>query len=553
MVWLIAICITLSLACSLILVPLVRKTARAVGAIDRPDQQRKLQTTPVALGGGVAVFAAMIIAFVCTILIDRAFFGFQLGYNRSPWYLLFGCAGALLVVGLADDLWQLRGRQKLLAQILIVAALVGSGTVIEQIGLFGYDLPLGIFAFPVTMLWLLLAINALNLIDGADGMATTVGIIICLGLGIASAMTGGGFAPVVAFALAGAMAGFLVFNKPPATIYLGDAGSMMIGLFLGVLAIWARLKEPTVLATAPIAIFALPLFDSFAAIMRRWLTGRSIYQTDRGHLHHLMQQKYGRKKMLLIVAALCLITTTLSVLSIKVSLPLLPILGVLTVVGLLVATRTFGHAEFRLLLGKASHFAHSFAIAPSNTTSKKYQREVLMQGGGAWETIWEPLVEFAKTHDMSRVKIDLSLPWLHEGYHANWQSARLPEKASQLKICLPLFTQARVDPNVAQEEDAQVPLDSTQSNQILIGRLEIIAPANHSGVYDRFSDLVDHLAEMGVQVDELVASLEQQAIEKRLEDRRSDHYGVPESEAIPNHDSPKNPSAAEPISSGVTS
>ncbi|KAA1259791.1 WecA-like glycosyltransferase [Rubripirellula obstinata] len=539
MVWLIAICITMSLACSLLLVPLVRKAARTLGAIDRPDQQRKLQTMPVALGGGVAVFAAMIIAFVGTILIDRAFFGFQLGYNRSPWYLLFGSAGALLLVGLADDIWNLRGRQKLLAQILIVAMLVGSGTVIEQIGLFGYDLPLGIFAFPVTMLWLLLAINALNLIDGADGMATTVGIIICLGLGIASSMTagGGGFAPIVAFALAGAMAGFLMFNKPPATIYLGDAGSMMIGLFLGVLAIWTRLKEPTVLATAPIAIFALPLFDSFAAIMRRWLTGRSIYQTDRGHLHHLMQQKYGRKKMLLIVAALCFVTTTLSVLSIKISLPLLPIVGVMTVVGLLVATRTFGHAEFRLLLGKASHFASSFAITPASIKSKKYQSGILMQGAGAWETIWEPLVDFAKSHDMARVKIDLSLPWLHEGYHANWQSARLPEKASQLKICLPLFTQAKIDPNSAQNENAQLPVGPVEPNQILIGRLEIVAPADHSGVYDRFSDLVDHLAEMGVQVDGIVASLEQQAIEKRLADSQSDHYGTQKPAAAPTQES----------------
>jgi UDP-GlcNAc:undecaprenyl-phosphate GlcNAc-1-phosphate transferase len=527
MVWLIAICILLSLACSLVLVPIVRKIACSVGAIDRPDQQRKLQTNPVALGGGVAIFAAMVIAFVSTILIDRAFFGFQLGYNRNPWYLLFGSAAALLVVGLIDDIWHLRGRQKLLAQILIVAMLVGSGTVIEQIGLFGHNISLGIFAFPITMLWLLMAINALNLIDGADGMATTVGIIICLGLGIASVMTGGGFAPIVGFALAGAMAGFLVFNKPPATIYLGDAGSMMIGLFLGVLAIWTRLKEPTVLATAPIAIFALPLFDSVAAIMRRWLTGRSIYQTDRAHLHHLMQQKYGRKKMLLVVAGLCLITTTLSILSIKTSLPWLPIVGVLTVIGLLIATRTFGHAEFRLLVGRASHFAQSFAVAPANAQTKKYHRKVLMQGAGAWETIWEPLVEFAKTHDMARIKIDLSLPWLHEGYHASWQSARLPEKASQLSVCLPLFTQARVDPSAAQKEDAELPTGPTTPNQVLIGRLEIIAPANHSGVYDRLSDLVDHLAEMGVQVEAIVATLEQDAIEKRLSDKQNDQYSRP--------------------------
>lgn len=523
MVWLIAICISLSLISSLILVPVVRKLARTFGAIDKPDQQRKLQTDPVALGGGVAIFASLVIAFVGTIWIDRAFFGFQLGYNRSPWYLLFGSAAALLVVGLVDDIWNLRGRQKLLAQILIVTMLVGSGTVIEQIGLFGHNFNLGVFAFPVTMLWLLIAINALNLIDGADGMATTVGIIICLGLGIASTMTSGGFATIVGFALAGALAGFLVFNKPPATIYLGDAGSMMIGLFLGVLAIWTRLKEPSVLATAPIAIFALPLFDSTAAVMRRWLTGRSIYQTDRGHLHHLIQQKYGRKRMLLVVGCLCLITTTMSLLSIRASLPLLPIVGVVTVLGLLVATKTFGHTEIKLLVLRLYHFTHSFSMSADDAGEKKYQRKVQMQGDGAWETIWEPLVDFAKGHEMARIKIDLSMPWIHEGFHANWQSARMPEKASQLSICLPLFTAARVDPSKAKDENLDLADVTDQHNQVHIGRLEIIAPANNSGIYDRFNDLVDHLIEMGIQIDMIVASLESQAIQRRLDQERIDY------------------------------
>jgi len=293
MTWLFAICIILSLAAALVLVPVGRTVAHMIGIVDRPDAERKLHHTPVALGGGITVFLAFSIAFVITVLIDRQFFARSLGDISYNWYVLFASAVAILVVGFIDDVWALRGRQKLLLQCLIIVCMVGSGTVIERIGFFGFEFQLGVFAFPVTVVWLLVAVNALNLIDGADGVATTAGSIICLGLGFLSQQFGSPLGGVVGFAMAGALAGFLVFNRPPATIYLGDAGSMMIGLFVGVLAVWSNVKESTVLASAPVAILAVPLFDSTAAILRRWLTGRSIYAADRAHLHHLLHEKYG--------------------------------------------------------------------------------------------------------------------------------------------------------------------------------------------------------------------------------------------------------------------
>ena len=159
---------------------------------------------------------------------------------------------------------------------------------------------------------------------------------------------------IVAFGLSGALAGFLVFNKPPASIYLGDAGSMTIGLCVGVLAVWSSVKESTVLASAPVAILAIPLFDSSAAILRRWLTGRSIYASDRAHLHHLLQERFGPVKMLIVVAGLCVTTTALSVLSVLLRQPWLAGVGVVIVLGLLVLTRSFGHAECQLLVMKAT-------------------------------------------------------------------------------------------------------------------------------------------------------------------------------------------------------
>ncbi|EMI20575.1 Glycosyl transferase, family 4, conserved region, partial [Rhodopirellula maiorica SM1] len=452
--------------------------------IDKPDGERKLHRTPIALGGGVAVFASLLIGFLATVLVDRNFNSYSLGYFNSSWYMLIIAAAAVLLVGLVDDRWPLRGRQKLLIQCLIVASVVGSGTVIRQINLMGFEIALGNLAFPVTMLWLLIAINALNLIDGADGMATTVGCIVCAGLGFLSSRSGVNLTAVLCFALSGSLLGFLVFNRPPATIYLGDAGSMMIGFFVGVLAIWSNTKESTVLASAPVAILALPLFDSTAAILRRWLTGRSIYVTDRAHLHHLLQAKYGSLGMLAVVAGLCLITTTLACLSTYYSLPWVSVIGVIFTLGILILTRSFGHAESKLVFTRAIHFCHSFSTSPTICESEKQHRKQALQGSGSWETVWEPIVNLAQSHSLASIKIDLNIAWLHEGYHASWHSVRLPEKAHQLTMCIPLFTCRTKD----------------QSN-LVIGRLELVGSAKSPQIYENIAGFIEQLIELTPQID----------------------------------------------------
>jgi UDP-GlcNAc:undecaprenyl-phosphate GlcNAc-1-phosphate transferase len=117
---------------------------------------------------------------------------------------------------------------------------------------------------------------------------------------------------------------------------------------------------------------------------------------------------------------------------------------------------------------------------------------VLLQGQGRWDTIWEPLVEFARSHGLASVKIDLSLPWLHEGYHATWHSLKMPEKAHQLSIRLPLFVHRAAD-----------------GTQAPIGRLEILAPGGDKNVYERIGEFSEKLMDLGPQLDLIVAELEQ--------------------------------------------
>jgi UDP-GlcNAc:undecaprenyl-phosphate GlcNAc-1-phosphate transferase len=394
---------------------------------------------------------------------------------------------------------------------------------IKQVNLLGFDINLGILAFPVTVIWLLLAINALNLIDGADGMATTAGSVISAGLGMVALYNGSSLSAVIAFALAASLLGFLVFNRPPASIYLGDAGSMTIGLFVGVLAVWSSVKESTILSSAPVAILAIPLFDSGAAILRRWLTGRSLYTTDRAHLHHLLLEKHGPVRMLLVVAGLCIITTSLAVMSVVWNRPLMAVLGVFLVIGVLVLTRSFGHAEARLLAGKAVHFIRSFATHPVDSPSETHHRRVALQGVERWDSVWEPLVEFAEAHGLAQVKIDLNLAWLHEGYHANWQNVRMPEKPLQLQVSLPLFAVRRSD-----------------LSRVPIGRLEVISSAHDPGVHERIAALSDLLADLAIETNRIVERLERDKGKKRWDvqgiqldepnrsnSRREDVSGVP--------------------------
>ena len=484
--------LAISMVASLILVPVVRWSAHRIGIVDRPDAERKLHRKPIALGGGIAVFGAVAFSFAAIILYDRYFGQFQLEYLSMQWRGLFFCAAAMLLVGFIDDVFALRGRQKLLLQILIISVLVGTGTVVDKIGIFGYEVQLGPFAYPITVIWLLVAVNALNLIDGADGVATTAGLFISLGLAMLSFQLGSYMVALLAFCLAGTLTGFLRYNRPPATIFLGDAGSMVIGLFIGVLACWSSVKGTTALASAPVAILAVPLFDSSAAILRRWLTGRSIYATDRAHLHHLLQAKFGHQTMLIIVAGICMFTTALAVLSAKYQMPWLAGVGVVLAIGVLIFTRSFGHAEFRLVLMKISNLIRSFFITPSRVWESKTHSTVPLQGTGNWETIWEPLVEFAKDHDLARIKIDLNLAWLHEGYHANWSAVRLPDRANQLQLRVPLFA------NPGGKEE-----------QVCIGRIDVIARGNDPTVYAEIAKLSDMLADLEPQIDHVLRALEQ--------------------------------------------
>ena len=174
-------------------------------------------------------------------------------------------SGGGVALGVIDDRFGMRGRQKLLGQLVAASILLPTGIIIREASVFGIHISFGDLAPLVTLLALVGAINALNLIDGVDGLACTTGIVLSLSIAAATFIYAGrpdGL--LISMVLAGGLSGFLIYNFPPARMFLGDSGSMLIGLILGAVALKCSLKEYTATALLmPTAIWAIPLFDTY--------------------------------------------------------------------------------------------------------------------------------------------------------------------------------------------------------------------------------------------------------------------------------------------------
>ena len=217
-----------SLLSALFLTAAARLSAPRFGFLDRPDKVRKLHCRPTPLGGGSAVFLGVVVGLA--VLVTTPSGSASVLGGHWPFLLtMIISGGTITTVGLVDDLRDLPVRWKLLGQLAASLILVAGGVLIDRVELFGGQFYLGLLAAPLTLFWVLGAINSVNLLDGIDGFATVQGILMLS----AVAAIAGGVQPhvtLVAVALLGGLLGFLAHNLPPARIFLGDAGSMLIGL-----------------------------------------------------------------------------------------------------------------------------------------------------------------------------------------------------------------------------------------------------------------------------------------------------------------------------------
>jgi UDP-GlcNAc:undecaprenyl-phosphate GlcNAc-1-phosphate transferase len=436
-----AIIFVIAVAVSMTLTVVIRALAPRLKLVDRPDNRRKLHGRPMALGGGVAVFLTTLIMIGGLVLAPNPWQE-RLCRAQSELLLWLAAAALIVLVGLLDDRFRLTGRYKLLGQIAAAVVLSLGDLMIQRVQVFGLDIELGLLAVPFTVFWLLGAINSVNLLDGIDGLATMLGFILVTTIGVMAFLNHHPEIPIVALVFGCSLLGFLVFNFPPASIFLGDAGSMLIGLVVGALAIRGALKGPgTVLLAAPLAVWTLPILDSLAAILRRKLTGRSIYAADRGHLHHRLLDLLGsNRRVLACVAVFCAVTSMGTLASVALHSDLVAVVACLAMVVILMATGLFGRAEMALLAAQIRKFGHTL-IESSEARPRRAARQtaVRLQGNRPWESLWATLTDAAEKLALTEIQLELNLPRAGEGYHACWDRPVNGDREQHWRMEMPLI------------------------------------------------------------------------------------------------------------------
>jgi UDP-GlcNAc:undecaprenyl-phosphate GlcNAc-1-phosphate transferase len=271
------------------LTPVFRSAARRLGVIDQPDGRRKLHAEAVPRLGGPAVLIAVAgaVALARALAPDVGWWGAE--EADAALHLMIATAG-IAAVGLVDDVRGARPWVKLLAQVAAGLYLFNHGYDVRLVSNpFGEPFLLGWMSLPLTVLWVVGVSNAINLVDGLDGLAAGVGISASTVVFTFAVLNERWEIAVMAAALAGALVGFLRYNFSPASVFLGDAGSLSVGLVLAALSLRGSMKGSMAVAVAaPLLALGFPLVDTSMALLRRLLGGRSILEADADHIHHRM-------------------------------------------------------------------------------------------------------------------------------------------------------------------------------------------------------------------------------------------------------------------------
>ena len=297
-------------AVTLACVPLAKNIAVRLGAIDYPNA-RRVNTRPIPRMGGIAMCAGIAAALLVELVGEYAFgwAGFYVEQIRSD-VNHAACMGGLLVValvGAVDDVVHLSPLWKLFGQITAALIMASSGVLLEAIvnPIEGGLIHFGWLAYPLTVLYLVAFMNVINLVDGLDGLAAGIAAIAAFWLFLIAFDKGLVETAMLSVVLLGASTGFLRHNRAPASIFMGDSGSLMLGGMLGVISLLGVMRSPTVVVLiVPLVIAAIPILDTAAAIVRRVKNRKPILQPDKGHLHHaLMGRGFSTQKSVAILHA----------------------------------------------------------------------------------------------------------------------------------------------------------------------------------------------------------------------------------------------------------
>lgn len=340
---------------SFLLTRVVRNLANSRGWVSLPPSSRHIHNGLIPRLGGVAIFIAFTIVAGFLIVVPRVL-GVGASLSARTIACILGSATLVFLLGLYDDFRPLRPQVKFAVQAVAGALLFFAGFGVFDIPLLFGAHNFGWLALPITILWVLWITNAFNLLDGVDGLAAGSALFSTLTVFVVSLVSGNFLVSSLTLALAGAILGFLRFNFNPATIFLGDCGSLFIGFMLSALALAGAQKGSTIVAVAiPVVSFGLPVLETVLSVFRRFLSGKPLFTADRGHIHHkLLQRGLSQHQVVFVLYVVSAICGLLSLFLLNPSGPTVGIVLFVIFAGVWLGVQQLGYHEF----GELTRVAH---------------------------------------------------------------------------------------------------------------------------------------------------------------------------------------------------
>ena len=286
-----------------LITPIIKKIAIFIGAMDIPNE-RKVHKNPIARLGGLGIFAGLLLGYML--------FGEPSNLMNSILIASF----VIIITGFIDDIKPIPAKYKFLGQIVAACIIVFYGKlVMTHINILGFYAEFGMFAEIITIFFILGCINCINLIDGLDGLAGGISAIYFLTIGIISLFKGNsGLELVLCFVMLGSCIGFLIHNFNPAKIFMGDSGSMLLGMIISVVALLGFKTATLSSLIIPLLVLAIPILDTMFAIIRRKLKGESISKPDKFHIHHqLLKRNLTQRQTVIVIYVVDLLFASASI------------------------------------------------------------------------------------------------------------------------------------------------------------------------------------------------------------------------------------------------
>ncbi len=405
---------------SVLLTPLVRDFGLRLSLLDQPDGGRKLHVEPIPRLGGVAVVFAYALALAFILIAPYRNLNLDIPRSLTGAFALAPAALVVFFTGLFDDLWGMKPWQKLVFEVLAAGWAYHGGFGVHVLR--GHVLE-HLVSIPISVIWLVGCTNAVNLIDGMDGLASGIGFCAALTTLTAALINHNVELALVTAPLAGSLLGFLRYNFNPASIFLGDCGSLLVGFLLGCYgALWGQ-KSATVLGmTAPLMALAIPLLDVIISIVRRFLRGQPVFSPDRRHIHHrLLDHGLTPRRAALILYGVSSLAAVLSLFQDFVYTPFRGVIILLFCGAVWVGIQRLNYAEF----GLAGNFLFGgFLRRHIDVQLRLRQFDSSLSQAKTTAALWNMIVQQAENFGFPGVRLEVG-GRTYQHFRANSEVSKL--------------------------------------------------------------------------------------------------------------------------------